>query len=46
MKEMITSLVISEIQIKTTLKFHRITVRMTKLKSQVTAYCGENVEQG
>jgi hypothetical protein len=32
-------------QIKTTLRFHLIQVRMAKLKSQVTADLGEDVEK-
>jgi hypothetical protein len=34
-----------EIQIKTTLRFHLTPVRMAKIKSQVTAGTGEDVEK-
>ena len=32
-------------QIKTTLRFHLIPVRMAEIKTQVTAYAGEDVEK-
>ena len=32
-------------QIKTTLRFHLIPVRMAEIKTQATAYAGEDVEK-
>jgi hypothetical protein len=39
------SSIIREMQIKTTLRFNLIPVRMTKMKTQVTADAGEDVEK-
>jgi hypothetical protein len=45
LKKSSTSLVNREMQIKTTLRFHLIPVRMVKIKNSVTACVGEDVEK-
>ena len=39
------SLMMREIEIKTTLRFHRIPIRMAKIKTQVTTHIGKDVEK-
>jgi hypothetical protein len=38
-------LVIREMQIKRTLRFHLTSIRMAKIKPQVTEHAGEDVEK-
>ena len=41
-----SSLAIRDLQIRITVRFHLAYVTMAKIKTQMTAYSGEDVEQG
>jgi hypothetical protein len=46
LKKCSASIAIMEVQIKMTLRFHLISFRMAKIKTQATAHSGEVVEEG
>ena len=45
LKKCLKSLVIREMQVKTTPRFYLTVIRMAKIKPQVTTYVGEDVKK-